>query len=162
MDRASVAGAAVLTACGAGSIHAASSVYWALGGTWLLDTVGDWAVDMVEESPLGAGLLLGLVAIVKAAAAVVPVLVERGRMPRPRLWRALCWVGAPLLVLYGGTNVVIGAAVLSGLITPDGGYDTAAMLGHVLLWDPLFLVWGVALSGWLVLTSDRRRRQRAS
>src|SRR5260370_29850768 len=27
-------------ACGAGLAYAAVSVYWALGGTWLLDTVG--------------------------------------------------------------------------------------------------------------------------
>ena len=156
MHRESVARAAVGVACGAGLLHAASSLYWALGGSWLLDTVGEWAVELVEESPLEAGLLLGLIALVKATAAIVPVLVDRGRMPWPRFWRGLCWIGGPLLVVYGAVNVVVSVAVLSGLITPDGGYDTAAMVGHAFLWDPLFLVWGAALVTWLRLTDVRR------
>lgn len=98
--------------------------------------------ELVEESPLEAGLLLGVIALAKTAAAVIPVLVDRGRIPWPRFWRGLCWIGGPVLVLYGGLNVVVSVAVLSGLITPDGGYDMAAMVGHAFLWDPLFLIWG--------------------
>ena len=64
-----------------GLTHAGFSAYWALGGRWLLGTVGEWAVRMA----------LG------------------------------------------------------------GGYDRAAMIGHVALWDPLFALWGLALlsSLWL-------------
>lgn len=157
-QRESLARAAVLVACGAGVLHALASLYWAVGGSWLLDTVGQWAVDLAKESPLGAGVLLGGIAVVKALAAVVPVLVDRGRMPRPRLWRVLCWVGGPLLVVYGGLNVVVSIAVLTGLVEPDGGYDMAAMVGHAFLWDPLFLIWGAALVIWLFLTNPRRSR----
>ena len=44
--------------------------------------------------------------------------------------------------------------MLSGLIAPEGGYDRPAMIGHALLWDPLFLVWGATLlaSLWLSRT----------
>ena len=60
--------ACVWTACAAGVVHALFSLYWALGGSWLLDTVG------------------------------------------------------------------------------------AALAGHSWLWDPLFLLWGLALLGYLLLS----------
>lgn len=162
VHREKVARTAVAVACGAGLLHAIASLYWALGGPWLLDTVGEWAVDLVEESPLGAGLLLGLIALAKAAAAITPVLVDRGRMPWPRFWRGLCWVGGPVLVVYGALNVVVSVAVLTGLLEPDGGYDTAAMVGHAFLWDPLFLIWGAALVTWLRLTARAGSRSSAA
>jgi hypothetical protein len=140
---------AVGVACAAGLVHAAWSFYWALGGRWLLPTVGEWAVAAVEEAPLEAGLLLAGIGLVKAVAAVVPVVVAAGRMPWVRFWRTLCWVGGVVLIAYGALNVVVGGAVLLGLIRPHGGYDSAAMLGHVALWDPLFLIWGAALVVWL-------------
>lgn len=37
------------------------------------------------------------------------------------------------------------AAVLLGWIVPDGPVDRAALLGHALLRDPLFALWGATL-----------------
>lgn len=144
--------ACVWTACAAGLVHAALSLYWAVGGQELLDTVGQWAVRQSRDAPLRTGLLLGLVALAKTAGALIPVAVAYGRMPRPRLWRALSWAGAVLLVLYGGANTVVANAVLGGLIRSESGYDRAAMIGHAWLWDPLFLLWGTALLGYLLLS----------
>ena len=59
-------------------------------------------------------------ALVKAAAAVIPALVAYERVPSPRVWRAISWVGAVGLVLYGGANVVVSGAVLAGLVDADG------------------------------------------
>jgi len=151
--RASTADAALLVACAAGLLHAASSLYWALGGRWLLPTVGDWAVDAVDRSPVRAGLLLGAIAVVKALAALIPVGVARDQLPWARFWRAACWVGGAFLVVYGGVNVAVSSAVLLGVVTPDGGYDEEAMVGHALLWDPLFMIWGAALIVWLRLSA---------
>lgn len=159
---ATAANVAVLVACVAGLVHAAFSLYWALGGRWLLPTVGDWAMRAVERSPVQAGLLLGAIAAVKALAAVIPVGVARGRLPWTRFWRVACWVGGAFLVLYGGVNVVVSSAVLLGIMTQAGGYDQAAMVGHALLWDPLFVIWGAALILWLRLSSgsaEESRRQ---
>jgi hypothetical protein len=139
-----------------GLTHAGFSAYWALGGRWLLRTVGEWAVRLAESDPSRAGLLLGRVALVKTLAAVIPVLVAYGRMPWPRVWRAISWAGAIGLVLYGGINVVVSGAVLAGLVQVDGGYDRAAMLGHLALWDPLFALWGLALLSSLWLSRRRR------
>ena len=41
-----------------GVLHGLFSLYWALGGRWLLDTVGAWAVDLADDAPVAAGLVL--------------------------------------------------------------------------------------------------------
>jgi hypothetical protein len=140
----------------AGVLHAAASLYWALGGQWLLATVGQWAVDLSAEAPITAGIALGLIALLKLLAATIPVGVAYGTVPGARFWRAVSWAGGLFLVAYGGLNTVVSAAVLGGLIRPDGGYDPEAMRGHAYLWDPLFLIWGTALvlSLWLSRPQD--------
>ena len=137
--------ALVWVAAAVGVVHAGFSSYWATGGRWLLSTVGQWAVDLSDRSPVAAGAGLGIVALVKLLAAVVPVAVAYGQVPRPALWRGVSWVGGLLLVVYGGLNVVVSNAVLLGAVRPEGGYDADAMRGHAHLWDPLFLLWGSAL-----------------
>ncbi|MFD1846476.1 DUF3995 domain-containing protein [Arthrobacter flavus] len=127
-------------------MHAGFSLYWALGGRWLLATVGQWAVQLSVEAPFEAGLALGIVAVGKLLAATIPVVVAYGRLPWRRFWRAVSWVGGLLLVIYGGVNTVVSGAVLAGAIRPAGGYDLNAMIGHAWLWDPLFFIWGVALT----------------
>lgn len=129
----------------AGTLHAAASLYWALGGQWLLATVGRWAVELSAEAPIRAGLALGGIALVKLLAATIPIGVAYGRVPWVGFWRAVSWAGGLLLIAYGGVNTSVSAAVLAGYIRPDGGYDPVAMRGHAFLWDPLFLTWGAAL-----------------
>ena len=75
--------------------------------------------------------------------------------------RGCRWVGAAVLIVWGGLNTVVGNLVLTGVIRPGSGYDRAGMIGHAWLWDPLFLAWGIALVMGLVATSgwDRARRQ---
>ncbi len=143
--------ALVWTAGLAGAVHAGFSLYWAVGGRWLLATVGQWAVDLSTERPLAAGITLGLVAAVKLLGATIPVGVAYGRVPWAWLWRGISWAGGLLLVGYGGINTIVALAVLAGVIRPEGGYDADAMMGHAYLWDPLFFLWGGALvlSLWL-------------
>lgn len=143
----------------AGGVHGLFSLYWALGGRWLLDTVGAWAVNLAEQAPVAVFLLLMLVAVVKAAAAVIPLAVEAGRVPGRRRWRAVEWAGAALLVVYGGLTTIVAALVLLGAIAPEGGYDRATMVGHALPWDPLFFLWGLLLGIGLALTRDRPGRR---
>jgi len=138
-----------------GVLHAAASLYWALGGQWLLATVGQWAVDLSAEAPVAAGTALGVIALVKFLAAAIPIGVAYGRVPGARFWRAVSWTGGLLLVAYGGLNTVVSAAVLAGWIRPEGGYDAEAMRGHAYLWDPLFCVWGTALLLSLWLSRNR-------
>lgn len=133
-------------ACALGLVHAAASAYWAAGGSWLVETVGQWAVDWRQESPASAAVVLTLVAAVKAAGALVPLAVEAGHLPGRRWWRAASWAGAAVLVLYGTANTVGAWVVLAGLLDPSGPQDDAALWGHAVLWDPLFACWGVTLA----------------
>lgn len=137
-----------------GTLHAVPSFYWALGGDWLLATVGQWAVDALGDDVLLAGVGLAVVGVVKLAAAWIPLLAEAGRIPWRRFWRALCWVGGPGLVLYGGVNVVVSSLVLAGVVG-DGDYFRPAMIGHAYIWGPLFLLWGAALTVGLVASRGR-------
>lgn len=138
----------VLAAGALGLVHAAASGYWALGGSWLVDTVGAWAREWRAEQPVTAAAVLLAVTLVKAAGAVVPVLVVDGRLPA-RPWRALCWVGAGVLTVYGLANTVGAWLVWTGVVdspaADPASPDHAALLGHALLWDPLFAAWGVLL-----------------
>jgi hypothetical protein len=137
----------LLTAAAAvGLLHALVSAYWALGGTWLVSTVGQWAADWARDEPGTAFAVLGAVALLKTAGAVVPLLVDTDR----RAWRGVLGGGALVLVVYGVANTVGAWLVLSGLVDPAGVPDRAALLGHALLWDPLFALWGALLGAGLL------------
>ncbi|GAA5532129.1 hypothetical protein Dalu01_00507 [Deinococcus aluminii] len=145
----------VWIACLLGLIHAAFSLYWAGGGRWLLNTVGQWAVELARQSPQQAAWFLLLIALLKAAAAIIPLLNAQGRMPWPKLWRAISWVGSVFLMLYGGVNTLTAWAVLAGVVRV-ASFDRASLLGHGALWDPLFFLWGLFLT--LHLLQTRRGR----
>lgn len=130
----------------AGLLHALPSLYWALGGTALVSTLGGWAADWQREAPVQVLALLSVIFVLKLAGAALPLLCERGLLPRPRLWRGLFWAAAGALVIYGGVNVVAALASLTGVIATGPTMDTAALVGHAFLWDPLFLVWGALLA----------------
>ena len=147
-------------AAAAGLIHAGFSLYWALGGRWLLPTVGQWAVTVAREAPVAAGLLLFAVAAVKCVVVVVPLMSSRRPLPRPGAWRAFAWLAAIVLTGYGALNSIVAWLVLGGVLRPAGGFDRQAMLGHAYLWDPLFLVWGLLLGAGL-LSDGNHRRSRA-
>ena len=146
-----VASVAFGIAAAAGLLHAVASLYWAVGGRWQLESVGEWAVELARESPVEIGLALGLIALVKAVAAVVPMVNERreSRLYRPIRWCG--WSGGVVLVVWGGVSSLSACAVLAGLVSPSNGYNRTTMIGHAFMWDPLFVVWGAALltGSWL-------------
>ena len=144
--------AALLTAAAAGAVHGLFSLYWAMGGGWLLESLG---ADLIEAFSDSRWLLLR-VGLVKIFAGVLPLALARWEWPAPRLSRSACWVGAIVFVLWGGTNTIAGNLVLMGVITPEGGYDGPGMAGHAWLWDPLFLLWGASLTLALLLSPQRR------
>lgn len=59
-------------------------------------------------------------------------------------------------MIWGGLNTAVGNLVLAGVIRPESGFDQPGMIGHAYLWDPLFLVWGVAVT--IGLLASRRPR----
>lgn len=135
----------------AGTLHGLVSVYWGLGGRWLLDTLGERIVTAFA----GLEWVLLPVGAVKLAGALVPLWLDRHDWPAGRLWRPLCWLGAGGLVLWGGLNAVGALLTLSGVVTVDDP-DRAGLIGHAFLWDPLFALWGVALAIGLWRTRSAR------
>lgn len=136
-----------------GTLHALWSLYWAFGGTLLLHTVGQWAVEAASETPVLAGLGLGLVSVAKLAGAWIPLLAESGRIPWRKVWRILAWIVGPALIVYGGADFLAGTAVLTGIVDM-GVSDSAGLVGHAFIWGPHFALWGLALT--LALWLSRR------
>ncbi len=131
-----------------GLAYATISVYWAVGGRWLLNTVG-----ISPSQPGQAGHLAALLAVWGAAAvkavATVLALLAIGVWPRTangglrRLARVLTWIEAAILVGYGLVLTASGLLVQAGVIKAAAHADRLAREWHAYLWDPWFLIWGI-------------------
>jgi hypothetical protein len=132
-----------------GAVHAAFGFYWAAGGSFLLWSVGDRLVEFFQ----GTEWLLVPIGAVKLFGAFAPLtLAGRERRAR-RLTRLTCWLGALLLIGWGGMNTAVANLVLVGVVGDGATLDRDGMIGHAYLWDPLFLAWGVALVTGLLRSS---------
>jgi hypothetical protein len=142
-------------ACGVGAAYAAVGVYWALGGTWLLDTVGGTLERYGRAGNSGIMLAVWAAAVLKVIGAIVPLAavgVTPGQAPiaRRRLVRVLAWIEAAILTIYGLALTVAGLLVQSGVIAAAASADHRALAWHAYLWDPWFLLWGVLVTAALV------------
>lgn len=135
-----------------GSVHGAFSLYWGLGGTWLLKTVGAELVESFADK----WWLIVVVGVVKIVAAGAPWLLERWGWPLSRVTRFVTWLGAMLLIGWGGLGAVVANVVLAGFVSRPDGYDRDGMIGHAWIWDPLFVVWGLSLVTGLLASGTRR------
>jgi hypothetical protein len=144
-------------AAGLAFASAALSVYWTAGGTLLLDTVGGAIEDLARERSLGAVALGTATVLLKVAAGILALALVR--VPRTGRRRRFLLVAngaaSAILCLWGGANVVVGALVLAGAITPSADVDRHALRWHVFVWDMWFLVWGIALA--VAVAAARRR-----
>lgn len=141
-----------LAAAVPGVLHGVASLYWATGGTFLADTVGQWALDMYRADPVAVGAMLAVIGVAKLIAAAVPIANDAGRLPAPRVWRGLTWAGAVGIILWGLQGMVGGLLQLAGVWPLT---DRMGAIGHAFLWDPLFALWGGLLVGALVRTRKR-------
>jgi Protein of unknown function (DUF3995) len=151
-------GAAVVAAV-LGVVFAGVSAYWALGGTWLLDTVGGALEARGRSGDAAIVALVWASVVLKLVAAGLGVATVRrwfgGLLGR--LVRIAAWVAAVVLVGYGAALTVGGLLVLSGVINPTADADLRAIRWHALFWDPWFLIWGVFLL--VALLQSRRTLQ---
>jgi hypothetical protein len=137
-----------------GLLYAAISVYWGAGGTWLLDTVG----SSLGKGHGGSALVVLAVWVavgLKVIAAVLPLLAVTAdtstgsrwpRLIRARLIRALAWIEALILTVYGLVWTAVGLLVQAGVIGTAATADHRALEWHAYLWDPWFLVWGLLVT----------------
>ena len=131
-----------------GLAYAAISVYWAVGGRWLLNTLGISLSQPGQAGHLAALLAAWGATAVKAVAALMPLLAI-GVWPRTangrlrRLARVLTWIGAAILTGYGLVLTASGLLVQAGVIQATAPADRLAQKWHAYLWDPWFLIWGI-------------------
>lgn len=137
-----------------GAIHAGFSIYWSIGGTWLLSSLGSNMVTRFQ----GWEWILAPIGLAKLIAALAPIALARQGWPVRMFTRSVCWLGTLALIAWGGLNTVVGNLVLAGVI-PQSGYDRAGMIGHAYLWDPLFLAWGGSVAIGLFASRDRDARR---
>jgi hypothetical protein len=97
-----------------GLAYAAVSVYWAAGGTWLLDTVGGGLGQQGRAGDLGVIVAVWAAAALKFTGAVVP-LAAAGADHRALAWHAYLW--DPWFLLWG---VLVTAALVRSRLSRPG------------------------------------------
>jgi hypothetical protein len=148
-------------ACAAGLAYAAIGAYWAVGGTWLLDTVGGTLGQQGRAGNPGIILAVWAAAVLKIIGAMVP-LAAAGVTPGQattgwrRQLRVLAWLEAAILTVYGLVLTGAGLLVQSGAIAPAASADHRALAWHAYLWDPWFLLWGALVTAALVRSGQPR------
>ena len=148
----------LLLAVGCGTAHAVFSAIWATGSDLLLVTVGDVADRVAAMGDQRRMLLLGGIALIKGGVTLGLVLDSRGLLGRGRV-RDLVRsgefvVGAGLLAYGLATMVVSGCRLVVALGTSEPEPATvAASWGHLLIWDPLFVLWGAGTAAYFMRVS---------
>jgi hypothetical protein len=127
--------------------YAVVSLYWAVGGTAGLSTVGGIAEQMARSGGVAAAALIAVIVLLKTLGGLLALALAMKwgqRVPGRALWLlALAW--SALLILYGAAEVTGEALAETGAIRP-GAADWTALRWHLALWDPWFLVWGLLLA----------------
>ncbi len=143
-------------------LYAAVSLYWALGGTALLATVGPQFVGLAERGGAAVILSLLLVAVLKFAGGMLALALVKTwpRRLQRRLLTGAALAGGMVLTLYGGIQVGAGGLALAGVFGPATATDRTALRWHVGVWDLWFLVWGLLLG--TAALQRRRLDRRAS
>lgn len=154
----SVAVGATWTAFAVGAGYAAVSAYWGLGGTALLDTIGGALEHEARSRSAGSLILVWAVALLKLAAALLPLAVIRCAHPtsRRRWLRGLGWLEAATLTLYGLVLTGVGLLVQAGVVDTSPHADHRALAWHAFLWDPWFLCWGVVVATAMLASNNGR------
>jgi len=143
-----------------GLLYAAVSVYWGLGGTTLLDTVGGSLERGGRAGDLVVVLALWAAVALKVIAAALPLLAiyRLGGARWQRLVWALAWIEAVVLVIYGLVLTIVGLMVQAGVVAASASADHRALAWHTYLWNPWFLVWGLVVTAALLRARHRDRR----
>lgn len=166
MDGYRRAAVAAIVAVVLGLASAGVSAYWAAGGEGLLDTIGGAIERWGRER--GASVVVALwsiVALKTIVALAAPILVGVGGdwLPgwtRARVPRALGWVAAAALTVYGGALTIVGVLVQTGVVDASADADPTALAWHAYVWDPWFAVWGLAFLVALWLSWHEAVRER--
>ena len=141
-----------------GLLYAAVSVYWGLGGTWLLDIIGGSLEQQGRAGDAGLKLVVWAAVALKVIAAVLPLLALR-RLTSRRWNRSVwvfAWAEAATLTMYGLVYTAVGLLIQASVIDVAASANHRALFWHAYLWDPWFLMWGILVTVALLRGRDRR------
>ena len=131
-------------AAAVGGTFAAVSLFWALGGTALLGTVGGALEAQGRAGDAGIVTLVWVTVLLKAVASVLPAIAIVSPAGFRRRWlRRGAWAAGIVLTGYGAVLTAGGLLVLGGVIPASADADLRAIRWHALFWDPWFLIWGL-------------------
>lgn len=130
----------------AAGFSALVSVYWTLGGTIGIRSVGGRIADLaLSATPQSTALALAASLLKLLGVGFALVLAGRlGRRLRPRWVLVVGWSAAAVLTVYGAVNMIGAALVLTRVVSAPGA-DRYALTWHLWLWDLIFLLWGAFL-----------------
>ncbi len=127
-------------------LFAAVNVYWGLGGTAGLSTLGGTVDELARSGDPTLMALNWLSAVLKAAAGLMALALLRRRDDlRQRFLLAGTAVASVVLIGYGLLQTVSVALIATDVVTPARPPDEVAIRWRLLLWEPWFLVWGALL-----------------
>lgn len=148
---------AAVVAAALGLASAALSAYWAAGGTALLNTIGGAIAEWGRHGGPGVRFALWLIVLLKVGVGVAaPAIADLPRIwpawTRTRVPRLLSWIAASILIAYGAVLTGSELIAFTGMLGTPPSVDRLALAWHAFVWDPWFLLWGVAFLVCLVRT----------
>jgi len=147
-------------------IYAIPHIWWGLGVDWLApgDMSGDSGLGSNDAIRFFAFYGMGFLAVVSAYLTIAMVRPVRPAVP-PWLITLHGWCISVLLLLRGGIGVVESTLISTGVRDcpfvgcggSEPGRDSIGMTG--MFWEPLFVVWGVALLATVAWKTRSRQRR---
>jgi hypothetical protein len=147
------------TAAGVGFAFAVPNLYWGLGGTRGLATLGGEIERRAREGDEVILALNWVSVVLKVLGGLLALaLVERWgrRLPRRGI-RAAAWIGAGVLVVYGAAQTTAVLMAFLGIVEPEDHPGDSVLRWRLFVWEPWFLVWGLLLAVATWLSSPRQR-----
>lgn len=131
------------------AVFAGFNLYWAAGGTMGLTTLGEGIESLADAREHWFVALVAITGLLKLVPAIVVLSLVHSWGDRFSMTGRVIAVGGlgALSVLYGGVSMVQKLLVLAGIISVEN-LDSAGFWGHLLIWDPLWILCGILL--WLV------------
>lgn len=149
--------------------YAIPHIWWGLGSDWLApgDMRGDTGLGSNPAITFFAFYGMGTLALCSAAFTLDMIRSVRSRLPT---WFLALhgWGIGLLLLLRGGIGLTESSLIVTGVRdcpflgcgSSAPGRDSIGMTG--MFWEPLFVIWGVALLTTVVLWSRTRSNQHRS
>ena len=130
-------------------IFAATSFYWAAGGTFGVSTVGSEIISIATTYKTLFSIILWLDGIAKTLLGLLALgLVQSwGRVFPRKFLLVASWVIGLLMAAYGATELIVtGTSALlmkTGVIAISPSVDWVGIEGHLAIWDPYWLLGGI-------------------